>query len=174
MIMPYAFSVTEWIKTRRVNALLHRGAVAMACLVLAACGSAPRDPEQAATAFVKAVNSKNVASMVSQAATPFHFRQEPSANGSGDSGSPPMERVAPTAFELGRLMQEVAKVKIATATPDTNAPAKADLVRDVLKDSPELWGALHLFVFRRDVNDPAHVAIVGVDAKGKIQAVYVS
>jgi hypothetical protein len=140
-------------------------------LIFAACGSTPLEPRQAATAFVKAVNGKDVASMVSQAATPFHFRQAQSAPASGDAeGS---ERVAPTPYELGRLMQEVAKVKIAVATPDADAPPKADLLRDVLKDTPEVWGGLNLFVFRRDAND-LHPTIVGVDAKGKIQAVYVS
>jgi hypothetical protein len=36
-----------------------------------------------------------------------------------------------------------------------------------------VWGGLNLFVFRRDASDP-HVAIVGVDNAGKVQAVYVS
>jgi hypothetical protein len=186
--MPYAPSVSECEKTRhtsaaratarrRVSPVLRRvleGAAALACVALAACGSAPREPGQAATEFVKAVNSKNVAAMVSQAATPFHFRQQPSATASNDSTTAATERVAPTPYELSRLMQEVVKVKIAGATPDANAPAKADLLRDVLKDTPEVWGGLNLFVFRRDANDPKSVAIVGVDGKGKIQAVYVS
>ena len=151
-------------------------AAAVACVVPAACHSTPPGPEQAATQFVQALNAKDVSAMMSLAATPFHFRRQEWANASAGSGlvrGTTTERVAPTPFELGRLLQDVAKVKIATATAEANPPSKADLLRDVLKDAPGVWGDLNLMMFRQDANDP-HLAIVGVDAAGKIQAVYVS
>lgn len=153
-------------------------AMAAASIALTACGSAPSAPQDAATQFVHALNTKNVPDMVSQAATPFHFRQQEWATATAGADAvrgTATERVAPTRYELGRLMQYVvANAKIAGAAPEANAPLKDDLLRGVLKDAPpEIWGQLNLFVFRRDANDP-HLTIVGVDDAGKIQAVYVS
>jgi hypothetical protein len=162
---------------RLVSHCAFAGVIAMMSLVAAACGSpAPADPQQAATQFVKAVNTKNLTGMMGQASTPFHFRQQQWGSAAGGAGAvrgATTERVAPTRYELGMLLQDVATVKIAVATPEGNTPSKDDLLRDLLTDAPGVWSGLNLFLFRHDATDP-HVAIVGVDAAGKVQAVYVS
>jgi hypothetical protein len=177
--MPHTFSVFGWEQVHRAAPVMRRllgVSVVAASVAFTACGSAPSSPQQAATQFVQALNAKNVPDMVTQAATPFHFRQQEWTTAGSDAvRGTAIERVAPTRYELGRLMQYVvANAKVATGAPEANAPEKADLLRDVLKDAPpEVWGQLNLFVFRRDANDP-HLTIVGVDAGGKIQSLYVS
>lgn len=162
--------------TRPVLRFAFGGGVAAAWVLLTACGSPPSTPRDAATQFVQAVNTRNVSAMMAQADAPFHFRQQQWSGEPGGSGtvrSAATERVAPTRYELGRLLQDVATVKIAATSPEPTAASNPDLLRGVLKDTPEVWSGLSLFVFRRDANDP-HIAIVGVDASNKIRAVYVS
>ena len=153
------------------------GAVSAASLLLTACASTPASPQQSATQFVEALKAKNVPHMVSQASAPFHLRTQEwasSSPGADATRGPAMERVAPTRYELGQLFQDVAAVGgTVVATPETNPPSKTDLLQNVLKDAPDVWGGLDLFTFRRDPHDP-HVTIVGVDAAGKVQAIYVS
>jgi hypothetical protein len=178
MLMPQIVSRTS-TGSPTARAAFRRGlggGVAAAWLLLTACGSSPSTPQDAATKFVQAVNTRNVTAMMAQADAPFHFRQQQWTGEPGGPGSvrkPATERVAPTRYELGRLLQDVAGVKIATTSPETTAASSSDLLRDVLGDTPEVWSGLNLFVFRRDAKDP-HVAIVGVDGSNKIRAVYVS
>jgi hypothetical protein len=178
--MPHASFTFGCDNTRRVGPMARYvlgGAVTVACVVLAACASAPADPQQSATQFVQALKAKNVPDMVSQASAPFHFRTQEWAGaspGADAARGPATERVAPTRYELGRLFQDVAAVgATVVAIPDANPPSKADLLRDVFKDAPEVWGGLNLFTYRRNANDP-HVTIVGVDGAGRVQAIYVS
>jgi hypothetical protein len=165
--MPHAFAVHR----------LLFGAVSAACLLLTACGSTPSTPQQSATQFVQALKAKNVPTMVSQASAPFHFRTQEwtdAPSGAEAVRGAAMERVAPTRYELGQLFQDVAAVgATVVATPETNPPSRTELLQNVLRDAPDVWGGLNLFTFRRDAHDP-HVTIVGVDAAGKVQAIYVS
>jgi hypothetical protein len=150
----------------------------LSCLVLCGCQSAPVEPRPAASAFVQTLNAKNVAGMTALAAIPFRYRNQPwesAPDGSGFVLGKTEDRVANSAEELRALLQGVTpSVQIEDAFPVANPPSKADLLGGTLKGAPSQWSEMNLVLFRRGEGDVEHVAIVGVDAKGKVTGLYVN
>ena len=149
-----------------------------ACLALCACQSAPLEPGTAATGFVQAINAKDIDSMAKFAASPFRFRNQPwesAPDGSGFVLGAATERVANSSDELRTVLQDVAaNVTIAEPTAVADPPPKADLLSEPLRGATSQWNDLDLVLFRRGEGDVEHVAIVGVDAKGKVTGLYVN
>jgi len=149
-----------------------------ACLTLCACQSPSLEPERRATGFVQALNARDIDLMAEFAATPFRFRDQEwksAPDGSGFVRGAATERVANTSEELRTLLLDVgANVKIADPTPVADPPSKADLLSDPLSGAPIQWNELNLVLFRRGEGDVEHIAIVGVDSKGKVKCLYVN
>jgi hypothetical protein len=149
-------------------------AAMVVCLFLSGCQSAPLEPKRAAIEFVKALNAGDVGAMSSRSSTPFRFRQQEWTRASDHSGfvlGAATERVAPSPFELQRLLQEAtATVKSTIPTPVDDVSSKAE----ALSTAPQAWSELNLILFRRGVGDVKHVAIVAVDAMGTVTGLYVN
>lgn len=150
----------------------------LACLALCACQSAPLEPGTAATGFVQALNAKDIDSMAEFAATPFRVRNQPWENAPDGSGfvlGAATERVANSSDELRAVLQDLAaNVRIAEPAAVGDPPSKADLLSEPLRGAPSQWNELDLVLFRRGEGDVEHIAIVGVDAKGKVTGLYVN
>ena len=157
--------------------ILVRAAV-LACLAMSACRSTPADPTLAATSFVRALNAKNIDAMVQSAATPFSFRNQAwqsAPDGRGIVPGATTEHVARSTEELRTLFRDLtAKVEVAQPTAVANPPSKADLLSEPLRGAAAPWRDLELVLFRRGEGDVEHIAIVGVDARGKIAGMYVN
>ncbi len=150
----------------------------VACLVLCGCQSAPVEPGPVAGSFVQALNSKNVEGMTELSVTPFRYRNQPwesARDGSGFVLGKVDDRVANTPEELRALLQDVsATVQVDDPAPVENAPSKPDLLNGPLNGAPPAWGELNLVLFTRGEGDVEHIAIVGVDATGKVTGLYVN
>jgi hypothetical protein len=150
----------------------------VACLALCACQSAPAEPERVAGAFIQAVNAKNVERMAALVGTPFRYRNQPwesAPDGSGFVLGKAEDRVATTAEELRAVMREVsADVQVEDQEPVGSPPSKTDLLSGPLNGAPLAWSEMNLVLFRRGEADVEHVAVVGVDAVGKVIGLYVN
>ena len=153
----------------------------LACVVLCGCRSAPVqpvDPGPVAASFVQALNAKGLPQMTALAGTPFRYRNQPwqsASDGSGYVLGPAQDRVANSSEELQALLRDVSgSVQIEDPSPVQSAPSKADLLNGVLKGAPSAWSEMNLVLFRRGEGDVEHVAIVGVNAAGKVTGLYVN
>ena len=150
----------------------------VACLVFCGCQSAPVEPGPVARAFVQALNAKNVDGMAGLSVTPFRYRNQPWESAPGGSGfvlGKVEDRVANNREELHALLQDVgAGVQVEEPEPVQNAPSKPDLLNGPLNGAPLAWSEMNLVLFRRGEGDVEHIAIVGVDAKGKVTGLYVN
>jgi hypothetical protein len=76
---------------------------------------------------------------------------------------------------LFALLRDVASsVQVADPAPVTTPPAKDVLLRETLKGAPSEWSDMNLVLFRRGEGDVEHVAIVGIDARGKVVGLYIN
>jgi hypothetical protein len=83
--------------------------------------------------------------------------------------------VAKNADELVALLREVSSsVQVADPDPVATPPDKEVLLKQFLKGAPSQWSEMHLVLFRRGEGDVEHVAIVGIDARGKVVALYIN
>ena len=150
----------------------------VACLMLSGCQSAPVEPGPVAGSFVQALNAKNVDGMAGLSVTPFRYRNQPwesAPDGAGFVLGKVEDRVANSPEELRALLQDVsAGVQIEEPEPVQNAPSKPNLLSGPLNGAPLAWSEMSLVLFRRGEGDVEHVAIVGVDAKGKVTGLYVN
>lgn len=151
----------------------------VASLVVAGCqAAAPLEPALAAGSFIQALNAKNVERMNGLSAAPFRYRNqawESAADGSGLVLGKAEDRVAKGPEELRALLQDViARVQVEDPSPVQNAPPKPELLNGPLRGAPPAWGEMNLVLFRRGEGDVEHVAIVGVDAAGKVTGLYVN
>ena len=150
----------------------------VACLVLCGCQSAPVEPGPVAGSFVQALNAKNVEGMAGLSVTPFRYRNQPwesAPDGSGFVLGKVEDRVANGPEELRALLQDVsAGVQVEDPAPVQNGPSKPDLLNGPLNGAPLVWSEMNLVLFRRGEGDVEHLAIVGVDAEGKVTGLYVN
>jgi hypothetical protein len=116
--------------------------------------------------------------MTSLATIPFRYRNqrwESASDGSGFVLGTAEDRVASSAEELRALLQDVSSsVQVQDPVPVANPPSKADLLGETLKGTLSQWSEMNLVLFRRGEGDVEHVAIVGVDAEGKVTGLYVN
>jgi hypothetical protein len=152
--------------------------VLLACLTLSACQSRALDAPQTAARFVEALNGGDVDLMAGLSATPFRFRNQEwksAPDGSGLVRGAATERVANTVEELRALLQDVSgTVKVADHQPVADPPSKADLLSEPLSGAPAQWSDLNLVLFLRGEGDVEHIAIVGIDARGRVTGLYVN
>lgn len=150
----------------------------IACLLLCGCRSAPVDPQPLARTFVEALNAKDVSALTRLAGIPFRYRNQPwqsAPDGSGYVLGATRDRLAANADELFALLRDVASsVQVADPAPVTTPPAKDVLLRETLKGAPSEWSDMNLVLFRRGEGDVEHVAIVGIDARGKVVGLYIN
>lgn len=149
----------------------------VACLVLCGCQSAPVEPGPVAGSFIQALNAKNVDGMAGLAATPFRYRNQPwesAPDGSGFVLGKTDDRVANSPEELRALLSELSSVQVEDPAPVQTPPSKPDLLNGPLNGAPLAWSEMNLVLFRRGEGDVEHVAIVGVDATGKVTGLYVN
>jgi len=151
----------------------------LACLAASgACRAAPANPQDAATGFVRALNSKDVGSMTKLSGIPFRFRNQAWASATDGSGLVPgaaTERVATNPDDLQALLRDVASnVTVSDPVAVTNPPSKTDLLNGPLGGATQ-WAGLELVLFKRGEGDVEHIAIVGVDGgSGKVTGFFVN
>ena len=150
----------------------------LACLVLSGCQAVPVEPRPVAGSFVEALNAKNVEAMSRLAGIPFRYRNqqwESASDGSGYVLGAAQDRVAGSADELLTLLRDMtSSVRVEDPAPVATPPSKDVLLKETLKGAPSQWSDMNLVLFRRGEGDVEHVAIVGIDARGKVVGLYIN
>jgi hypothetical protein len=151
----------------------------LVCLAVAgSCRSAPGNPQEVATSFVHALNSKDAGSMAKLSGIPFRFTNQAWKSASDGSGVVPgtaTVRVATNGDELQALLRDVASnVTVSNPVAVANPPSKSDLLNEPLGGAAQ-WAGLELVLFKRGEGDVEHIAIVGVDGgSGKATGLFVN
>ncbi|PYS26409.1 MAG: hypothetical protein DMG11_19985 [Acidobacteria bacterium] len=150
----------------------------LAALFAASC-QAPvniSDVEQAER-FVKALNSRDVDSMLALAEVPFaDRRQEWQREADGFSLGRATDHIVKDTSALRSLFAELAgSVQIERNTPAEKPPAREELLHQFLAGASPQWAAANIFVFRRGFGDVEHIALLGVSPNSKkVTAIYLN
>ncbi|HUQ91764.1 MAG TPA: hypothetical protein VM120_08785 [Bryobacteraceae bacterium] len=132
----------------------------------------------AAVRFVAALNAGDVAKMMAASASPFLYRNQKWKTADGGSGfvlGAAEDQRRKTARQRRELFEHLAKTtKIQSPQPAERPPAQKVLLQEQLKGADTGWSQLELFVFLRGFGDVEHIALVGVDRKGKVKALYLN
>jgi hypothetical protein len=140
------------------------------------CANAARTSHsEIAKEFVASLNREDMQALVRLSAKPLLLRQQ-------EWGSAPDG----TGFVLGKTrdsnLTSDAQIKQYFSDPDNKIAVESEvpddaslsLLKDELKGIEKQWSRLSLHLFRRGMEDVEHIFVVGVDAAGKVVAVYLN
>jgi len=112
------------------------------------------------------------------AGIPFRYRNQQwqsAPDGSGYVLGAAQDRVAGSADELLTLLRDMtSSVRVEDPAPVATPPSKDVLLKETLNGAPSQWSDMNLVLFRRGEGDVEHVAIVGIDARGKVVGLYIN
>lgn len=149
-------------------------------LLFAPDGAAQTKPSRAMTAarFVEALNQGDLARMMALSSNPFLYRNQQWTSAAGGTGYVlgPASDQRPSGTRGRRTLFSslVGKVRIQSVVPAEKPPSQPELRAQNLQGAAPGWAGLELFVFLRGFGDVEHVALVGVDKKGKVRGLYLN
>lgn len=130
---------------------------------------------EVARKFVISLNHRDMEALAGLSATPLWIRQQDWESAKDGAG-----------FVLGKandiLLADQVQIKKYFSDPVNNIRVERDvpnhasltLLQDQLRGAEKLWRGLSIHLFLRGMGDVEHIFVVGVDAKGKIAAVYIN
>ncbi len=165
--------------------LLRTNGLCAFLLLLLALGLQPtplpaqsRNPEQAAAAFIAAMNQSDIPTMMRLSGSPFLYRNQKwrsASDGAGFVLGDASDKRRKGDRQRRDLFRELAgAVKVQSERPAERAPSQESLRMQHLKRAPAGWAPLHLYVFLRGSADVEHIALIGVDSKGKVRGLYLN
>lgn len=143
-------------------------------VMLGACSeSKPVNKAGVATSFVQAITQNNADKAVQLSATPLSIRNqewESAQDGRGFVLGKALDEQLTDQIQIrGYFSENIQKIGVEGTNPTS---ATLTLLKDELAGIEGRWQGLDIYLFLRGMGDVEHIFVLGINAKGKVSAIY--
>ena len=143
---------------------------------LGACSKPkPVNKAKVATSFVLAINKNDIKMVVPLAATPLSIRNqewESAPDGKGFVlGKVQDVKLIDQTHVKSYFLKNIQNIGVEGTNPTS---ANLTLLKDELAGIEGKWQELDIYLFLRGIGDVEHIFVLGVNAKGKVSAIYLN